>query len=188
MQKGIESLQAAVKRDCEQYGGNFSPGGCSHTIHKDDRNKAQTECGANCCHRYCDKYIWVIDRAKQYAEKTGMTMEKIIEGWETDRTYWYMNYYQDCNQPACADGGDLRFFETLEEFLASIEKDKGFRCPACEGISKNPYKCTCEKCDWAAYGLLGTMGKGISVFVKEKNRMDHIFMPIAWESERIKEA
>ena len=54
---------------------------------------------SKCSHKYCDKYKWVIDRAKYYAEKTGKPYEEIIEIWESNRTYWYMNYYQDCNQP-----------------------------------------------------------------------------------------
>jgi hypothetical protein len=38
-----------------------------------------------------------------------------------------------------------------------------------------------KTCDWKVYGLFGHMGKGVSVYGKEKLRSDKLFMPVAWE-------
>jgi len=35
---------------------------------------------------------------EHYAAKSGKTAEEVLKIWETDRTYWYMNYYQEDNQ------------------------------------------------------------------------------------------
>ena len=56
------------------------------------------------------------------------------------------------------------------------------RCPSCNGISSDPNKCdVSEKCNWASYGLFGTMGKGAYVFIKSELRGQEIFMPVSWE-------
>ena len=109
MKKGIESLRAAVQYDTERYENCFNENGCDHEFSRmmPETNPVLIEMGmTQCCkkvckcfHKYCDKYKWVIDRAKHYAEKTGKPYEEIIEIWESNRTYWYMNYYQDCKQP-----------------------------------------------------------------------------------------
>lgn len=138
---------------------------------------------------YREKLAWVVDRAKHYAEKTGLDAADILNAWEGRRNYWYMNYYQECNQPKIANE-TVRVFDTIAKLLKAIGKS-GFRCPSCGGVSKNPYECDAGKemspgkiCDWKAYGLLGTLGKGIAIFVKEKLAIDHIFMPVAWETEK----
>ena len=136
-------------------------------------------------HDYQGKLEWVVARAKHYAEKTGLTAESILDAWEGDRGYWYMNYYQDAQQPSI-DTDTVRVFETVSDLLASIGKD-GFRCPACKAVSKSPYKCDSgvetgsKVCDWKVYGLFGHMGKGVAVFVKEQLKIENIFMPVAWE-------
>lgn len=136
-------------------------------------------------HRYREKLAWVLSRARHYAEKTGLTAESILDAWESRRNYWYMNYYQDANQPEIT-GGTVRVFETVKDMLASIGKPE-FRCPACSGVSTSPYECDSgvethvKKCDWKVYGLFGHMGKGVSVYVKEKLAGENLFMPIAWE-------
>jgi hypothetical protein len=136
-------------------------------------------------HRYREKLSWVIERAVHYAEKTGLRPEAILDAWEENRDYWYMNYYQDANQPKI-ETDKVRVFDTVEELLASIG-NAGFRCPSCEGVSKSPYACDTQikvhgkTCDWKVYGLFGHMGKGVSVYVKEKLRSDKLFMPVAWE-------
>lgn len=132
-----------------------------------------------------EKYDWVIKRAEHYAEKTGLHPDEILNAWEEQRDYWYQNYYQEANQPEIT-ADTVRVFENVEELLNSIG-DQGFRCPSCEGVSKKPYSCSSgveingKVCDWKAYGLFGTLGKGITVFVKDKVRIETIFMPIAWE-------
>jgi hypothetical protein len=123
-------------------------------------------------------FLWVIDRAKHYAEKTGLEASDILDAWEKDRDYWHINYYQEAKQPEIK-GNNVRVFETLEDFRNSLN-GKGFRCPACGGISGNPIEC---KCGWKAYGLLRTLGKGIYIYIKTELRGYEIFMPVAREEE-----
>jgi len=136
----------------------------------------------------CSKKLeWVIDRAKHYEEKTGIPWNEILDSWEEKRNYWYMNYYQDCNQPEIK-GDKVRVFETVKDMTDSLAEKK-FRCPSCGGISASPYKCNSGKfvdkntkaCDWNVGGLFGDLGKGIFVFCKDKVAGETIFMPIAWE-------
>lgn len=135
------------------------------------------------CHNKLD---WVVDRAEHYAAKTGLDASEILDAWEISRSYWYMNYYQDCNQPEITSD-KFRIFDTLDELHESIGKD-GFRCPMCGGVSKSPYECDSgqemEKgkiCDWKVYGLFRDLGKGVFIFVKSEVRGQTIFMPVAWE-------
>lgn len=112
-------------------------------------------------------------------EAIGLDWEKILDGWETDRTYWYMNYYQDCNQPEIKSG-NVRVFDTTQELKEAIGKMR-FRCPACGKETPDPYEC--KACGWKVYGFLGDMGKGVFVYVKEKLKGETIFMPISWEAD-----
>jgi hypothetical protein len=54
-------------------------------------------------------------------------------------------------------------------------------------VSQSPYECASgikkegKACGWKVYGLLGHLGKGVSVFVKEKLELESLFMPVAWE-------
>lgn len=147
--KGLERLQAAVKSD-EEKEPNF--------------------------HDYKGKLAWVVDRAKHYQEKTGIPYLEIIEKWEENRGHWYMNYYQDANQPLLTDE-NVYVFDTVDDFKKVVGQD-GFYCPKCEGISKSPYECTCEKCDWKSYGLFRTMGKGVYIFIKSAMLGNEIFEPV----------
>lgn len=145
-------------------------------------------------HDYRGKLAWVVERAQHYAEKTGLAAADILDAWEARRDYWYMNYYQDANQPEI-QSDKVRVFETVDELRAAIG-NSGFRCPHCKGLTTNPYECNSgvklklklmngsgkpEPCNWKGYGLFGHMGKGICVFVKSELAANHIFMPIAWE-------
>lgn len=143
-------------------------------------------------HDYRGKLAWIVDRAKHYAEKTGLTAEEILDAWESRRNYWYMNYYQDCDQPEI-NGDNVVVFETKDDLLNSIGK-AGFRCPYCNGVSTSPYECnsgvkvqlinsdvTDSVCNWKAYGLFGHMGKGVYVFVKHECTGENMFKPVAWE-------
>lgn len=179
---GYEKLRAAVERDCNDEGhcGCFNPNGCN-VMH-------QRKNGKYCPNAYCDKFKWVIDRAKHYSEKLGLNWKDILNSWENQRDYWYMNYYQEAHQPKI-EGNNVRVFETVDEMLASIVEMK-FRCPACGGISTDPYACNSgleikkgKICDWKAYGLFGTLGKGVTVYCKDKLRSETIFMPVAWEED-----
>jgi hypothetical protein len=96
-----------------------------------------------------------------------------------------MNYYQDGKQPEIK-GDRIRTFESVQKMFESIGTHK-FRCPACGGISSNPYECNSEikikgkKCDWKVYGLFGDLGKGVFVYCKKELRGETIFMPLSWE-------
>lgn len=166
MGNGYIKLSEAVMADCSKGGGVFHPEGC-------------VQCGGKCFHRYCDKFKWATDRAKAYGEATGLNWEEVLDSWEEDRGYWYMNYYQDSNQPEIK-GGKVRVFGTLEEFRNAIGNMK-FRCPSCGKVTTDPYEC--KSCDWKVYGFLGDLGKGVFVYVKEKLKGENIFMPISWEED-----
>lgn len=169
---GYESLKAAVERDCndKDHCGCFSPEGC-----KAERHSVS---GKRCFHGYCDKFEWIISRAKHYAEKTGIAWETILTSWENDREYWYMNYYQDCNQPLIGDGA-VQIFETIEDFRKSLNS-KGFRCPSCGKVTDDAQ--SCKDCGWKAYGLFGTMGKGVYIVIKGSAlKVHNIFKPVSWE-------
>jgi hypothetical protein len=138
-------------------------------------------------HDYRAKLAWVVARAEHYGEKTGLNPADILDAWEKGRNYWYMNYYQECNQPEIK-ADNVRVFDTLNELRVSIG-DAGFICPACGQVTTSPYECNSgavtegKPCDWKVYGLFGHMGKGIYVFVKESVRGENMFMPQAWLPE-----
>lgn len=149
--KGIESLRKAVDKDLQ--------GSSSHD--------------------YEAKFEWVLDRAQHYAEVFGVEREEILKHWEQARNYWYMNYYQDANQPLL-NTGNVKMFENLEDAKESFE-GKGFRCPKCEKESSDPYECSQEKCDWKIYGLFRDMSKGVHIGIKDRLIVQNLFKPIAWE-------
>lgn len=164
MDKGYDRLSSAVEKDCLNDGGSLHPEGCCN-------------CGGKCFHKYCNKFKWVIDRAKAYAEALEVDWQEVLDSWEADRDYWYMNYYQDVNQPEIKDG-TVKVFNSLEEFRTAIGKFE-FRCPSCGGVTTDPYKC--KACGWKVYGLLGDLGKGVFVYIKDKLKGESIFMPLSWE-------
>lgn len=178
---GYEKLKATVEKECNERNscGCFNQNGC-------DKPNGRFE-GKSCFHQYCDQFKWVINRAKHYEEKTGIPWNEILDSWEEKRNYWYMNYYQDCNQPEIK-GDKVRVFETVKDMMDSLVEKK-FRCPSCGGISASPYRCNSGNlvnkntgvCDWNVGGLFGDLGKGIFVFCKDKVAGETIFMPIAWE-------
>lgn len=159
---GYKSLRAAVDRDYET---------------EKDRNKP--------FHNYEEKFAWVIERAQQYAAALDLPASDILDAWESARNYWYMNYYQESQQPKIG-GGAVRVFDTVADLKTSIAKPR-FRCPACAGVSNDPHVCDSgvlkdgSPCNWKSYGLLGTLGKGVFVYVKSELRGESIFMPVAWE-------
>ena len=137
------------------------------------------------CH---EKLDWIVGRAEHYAEKLNLDACDILNAWEKGRNYWYMNYYQECEQPTIT-AERVRVFETSEDLRQAVGT-LGFRCPMCGGISRSPYECDSgldmapgKKCDWKSWGLFKDLGKGIYIYVKEKLQGQVIFMPIAWEKE-----
>lgn len=76
----IDDIQDASK--CTQLGYNVG------------RNKEE----------FHNKFRWVISRALHYVYHTKSknptkALIKLLNEWESKRTYWWLNYYQDCNQP-----------------------------------------------------------------------------------------
>lgn len=195
MSKGYKSLIEKVKNDCTED--CFNENGCNHEFYRyelsEGNSKKYTDkvCRhiSKCGHKYCDKFKWIIDRAKHYADKTGLNWEDILDSWEDNCNYWYMNYYQDCNQPEIK-GDKVSVFETVEEMIKAIG-EKQFRCPSCGGISTSPYKCNTglemskgKICDWNVKGLFQDLGKGIFIYCKDKLAGETIFMPVSWENEK----
>lgn len=138
-------------------------------------------------HDYEAKFTWAIDRAKHYGESLGIDPADILDAWENARGYWYMNYYQDSKMPTI-DAKHVRVFDTVDQLKASIAGPR-FRCPACNGVSSDAYACDSgvkrdgKPCDWRVDGLLGALGKGAFVYVKERLVGQAIFMPVAWEAD-----
>lgn len=160
---GYKSLSESIQRTAERYPNDsrFSDGKCS-------------------------KLKWAVERAKHYEEITGVSACMILDTWEANRDYWYVNYYQDANQPRL-DDKSVRVFDTIEDMKHSIGTS-GFRCPRCKGVSTNPKTCDSgekiEKgkiCDWKSWGLFGTMGQGVHIFVKTECHGQDAFTPISWE-------
>ena len=84
------------------------------------------------------KYQWVLERAEQYARKCNTTKEAVIAAWETKRDYWWLNYYQECEQPSL-DGkaSVMTTDEWRQEATRRFGPDKldwKFKCPACGHI------------------------------------------------------
>ena len=48
---------------------------------------------------YYQRFQWVINRAKHYAIKMGVTLESVLNNWEHNRDYGVLNYYQNSRQP-----------------------------------------------------------------------------------------
>lgn len=183
--KGIESLRAAVLQDCNEGQGCFNENGCNNEFHRavPEENPILIEMGvttkcirvSKCFHRYCDKYKWVLDRAKHYSELTRNPVEKVIEAWENNRTYWYMNYYQECNQPLLENNAVL-FYDDWVKILNErfgTPANWAFKCPNCghiqtvndfvingfpqDAVTTNcigRYKKDDGGCDWTLGGLL----------------------------------
>lgn len=187
MEKGLASFKEAVMRDCNQYNNCFNENGCNHEFTRmvPEDNPRLIAMGitqscrsvSKCSHKYCDKYVWVLERAKHYAEKSGKTFEEILTIWETDRSYWYMNYYQECNQPLLNSGNIIMHDDWIAELkkrFGNDAKNWAFKCPQCGHIqtiqdfidhkidepeSKVMFSCIGRYvknigCDWTLGGLL----------------------------------
>ena len=187
MNKGLDSLIEATAKGLREKN-DFASRWCEFfTEDCIDKLKAYAETGIDCGYtcEYCEKFKWVINRAKQYQEKLNIPWTDILKSWENDRNYWYLNYYQNANQPKI-QSDKARVFESVDEMIKSI-REKKFRCPACGGISTNPYECNSgievkgKKCNWKVYGFFGDLGKGVYVYCKDKLRGETIFMPVSWE-------
>ena len=187
MERGIESLKVAVMKDCENGNNCFSENGCTKERYKtlpEDRPGLiemgiKTKCVAQtkCMHDYCGKYKWVLERAIHYAEKSGKTQEEILGIWENDRSWWYMNYYQDRNQPLLESENIIQYEDWINQLKEKYGTDTNkwaFKCPSCGNVqtkqdfldnnvedpeNKVYYSCLGryvkgKGCDWTLGGLL----------------------------------
>jgi len=82
--EGYKRLKASVLYDCYERGKKK----CFRTTGCDKK--------PGCSHRYCDQFKYVIDLVRKCAHQTGLDPVDILNGWEKDRTCWYMNFYQAC--------------------------------------------------------------------------------------------
>ena len=168
---GIATLTESVLKD---IAGDEGCKGCG--LHEEGciRNRS--------FHKWCDKYAWVIKRAKMYAEKTDQTWEEVLKGWESNRNYWYMNYYQECHQPEL---GELcRVYEDIEECRKALRGQR-FECPHCKKMVSDPE--TCPECDWKSWGLFSSP---YHVYLKKEGQVIPIFRPGNWDAvgrKRMKE-
>jgi len=193
IQKGYESLLESVKRDCKEGQDCFNENGCNHEFTRYEQREGDSckhcYCVSKCFHRYCDKFKWTIDRAKHYAEKTGIDWKDILKGWEEQRGYSWNNFYQEANQPEIKSDNVI-VVENKKDYLKRFPSKK-FICPNCKGISTDPSRCDSgvkvklingtgkeEPCNWCAGGLFGTLGNGVHVFLKDDLRLIEIFKPI----------
>ena len=129
-----------------------------------------------------EKLDWALARAQQYADRLGVDREKVLEAWENDRGYWYVNYYQESNQPSL-EGKDV---VVMAEWAAEGERlygkerlDWKFKCPFCghvqtarmfKNAGMNPHlaytNCASryglggkKTCKWTIGGLLRVGGR-----------------------------
>lgn len=131
------------------------------------------------------KFEWALARAQQYADFCGTTRAKVLEAWERKRSYWYVNYYQECNQPDLTKTNGTPIV-TLEQWTAEGTRlfgkerlDWRFQCPQCKhvqtprefkdaGLDLNTCFSNCasrynlggsSQCKWTTGGLFRTGGK-----------------------------
>ena len=126
-------------------------------------------------------------RVVQYSERLGFTPIEILTAFQKAKNVNAPNYYQEAIIP---DITGVIVFDTPKEFRECFPSGR-YLCPACDGISKHMTICDAgtlkegEPCDWKAYGLFGTLGKGFRFLVKEgfleKSVVYEIFKPIELE-------
>jgi hypothetical protein len=103
-------------------------------------------------------------RLENYSQKTGISKDEILIAFEKKRNVNTVNFYQTANFPLLED---VFVFETLDDFKKKFPSGKTV-CPSCGKESTDPYECSQPKCDWKVYGLLGDLGKGIKVIIKDR--------------------
>lgn len=137
-----------------------------------------------------DKCIAFIQcTVEHYAQALDLPKLDILRSLETARDYSAPNYYQESTFPRL-DEGSVLIVDNLEDFRRRFPSGQ-YRCPSCGGISTNAYACDSGQqvgsplphvCNWKAYGLFGTMGKGLRVVLKshflERPVVTEIFNPV----------
>ncbi len=136
--------------------------------------------------RFEGKLIWIDEMITYYSDFLGKTKQEVLQAFEDDRSYWSANYYQESNQPKLDKS--INVYENQDDLIADIQPKEGFICPACGKVSKDYQECDSgdkdkdgKVCNWKAYGLFGTLGKGYRILLKDTFLEDpcihDIFMP-----------
>jgi len=107
-----------------------------------------------------------------YANKLGYTQQEVLNALESKRSYWALNYYQSSRFPKITN--NTHIYPSYTDFACKFPSHR-FRCPCCNGLSTDPSTCDTKLpaktksgiCDWKAYGLFGTLGKGYRFVVKD---------------------
>lgn len=116
----------------------------------------------------------------------------LLEALENKREISAPNFYSYSNFPNVYD---IAIFENHEALVKAVDS-KGFRCPACKGISTDPYDCNTKiikgdfkdgkkrECNWKAYGLFRAgFAFTLSDRFLDNPLIDHIFIPVAFETD-----
>ncbi len=189
MEYGLESLIEEVTK-CLESKSDFTGRWCEHYT-EECKNKmrdyANTGCLCDNKCEYCDTFKFAVDRAKEYAKYLECSTNDVLKSWEEKRSYWFLNYYQEANQPKL-DNVDL-IIDTSKDLIAKYGQ-KGFRCPCCKGVSTDPTECDSKilvkegrkthECNWCSYGFISSNYK---VLVKDLMKTYAIFKPVILEDK-----
>lgn len=81
---GYKSLKAAYIRDVQEAAKKKNP----------MRKKEE----------FLKLFRWVMARAQHYAVRQGCSVEVVLNTWEANRDYWWLNYYQEGKKPKLPSG------------------------------------------------------------------------------------
>ncbi len=92
---------------------------------------------------------------EQYSKKLEMSIDEVVEVFESNRGYSWPNYYQPANFPNLEKIENIKIYETIKEFK---EENNLFKCPSCGNVYTHPTKCEHRIkedgiCDWTAGGF-----------------------------------
>ena len=128
---------------------------------------------------------FIRSKTSQYAERLGFTPDHILASMEAARRVTAPNHYQEAYYPNIEG---VIVFDNAKEYHECFPSHR-FLCPSCEGISTDATVCDSgvvdkngDPCDWKAYGLFGTLGKGFRFVMKDSFLKEaivyEIFKPI----------
>lgn len=113
------------------------------------------------------------DKSRHYEDVLEVSQSRLLQAWEQQRDYSAINYYQEANFPDLKEG-NVYVFDNLGDYQKRFPSKK-FICPACEGVSTNPYECNSGEeisvgkvCDWKVYGFFRDLGKGVYIFLRQE--------------------
>lgn len=126
-----------------------------------------------------------------YTAVLGFSEDEILAKLEEIRDCTAVNYYQVSNFPMLKD---VNVFDTVEQLRGTFPSRK-FVCPHCGGISTDCTTCNSgrimankQPCDWKAWGVFKTFGKGYWFVVKDEFLahpvVHEIFMPLELHEEQ----